>query len=324
MYKATQLLTSWRDQISALPQKIIMKKYLGTASGKICSPFRVDNKPGCTFYYGNDNILYLKDWAINEQYHCISIMMRMEDITFAEALQQAKKEFGMSKPSIGMGRKKKSVLLQAVTDRWNDFARNYWKDYGIDMKTLRKFGVRNAKFIYRNKALVMKATRTNPVFVYTFYGTDKIKIYRPLARNSQYKWLGNISGDVWNGYHQLPKKGQLLLITSSLKDVMVLHKLGYNAIAPQSENSSFPKTLRDDLEKRFDHIVIFYDNDEPGLAAAHDLSSDTGYPFITIPSAENVKDVSDAVLRWGMRKTEKLVKRQLAKAFKLKDDELPF
>lgn len=320
MYKATQLLTSYKDIISTLPQEKIMKSYLGTSEGSICSPFRVDNKPGCTFYYGNDNILYLRDWAINEKYHCIGVIMKMEDCNFQQAINIAKEKFGVKKSGAGLTYRKTSVLLQAVTDRWNDEARAYWAQYNIDHKTLRKFGVRNVKYVYRNKALVARATSANPIFVYTFKGTDKIKIYRPLAVGKQYKWLGNVDKTTLNGEAQLPKRGKLLIITSSLKDVMVLYKMGFSAIAPQSENSNVHDIQ--DFAARFDKIVVFFDADEPGLAAASHLSESIGAPYFTIPSRYDAKDISDCVAKWGFNKSYKIVKRKLSRLFKI--DDLPF
>lgn len=113
--------------------------------------------------------------------------MRMESCNFQEALKIVRKSFAEQKSSAGLTYHKSKVLLQAVTDVWNDPARDYWKQYGLDYKILRKFGVRNVKYVYRNKALIARATPTNPIFVYTFNKTDKIKVYRPLATSNQYK-----------------------------------------------------------------------------------------------------------------------------------------
>lgn len=113
-----------------------------------------------------------------------------------------------------------------------------------------------------------------------------------------------------------------MIITSSLKDVMVLHKLGYNAIAPQSENSSFPKNLKEDLEKRFDNIVLFFDADDPGVAAARDFCSRTGYRWFTIPDRYHSKDISDCVTAHGIHRVQRIIKRRLARTFRV--DEIPF
>ena len=46
-----------------------MEYYLGItpSSDLVCSPFRVDKKPGCSFWKNpQTNILYFKDWAQNK------------------------------------------------------------------------------------------------------------------------------------------------------------------------------------------------------------------------------------------------------------------
>lgn len=86
-----------------------------------------------------------------------------------------------------------------------------------------------------------------------------------------------------------------MIITSSLKDVMVLYKMGFSAIAPQSENSYIDDIQ--DFAARFDKIAVFFDADEPGLAAASHLSEDIGAPYFTIPSRYDAKDISDCVAK---------------------------
>ena len=52
-----------------------------------------------------------------------------------------------------------------------------------------------------------------------------------------------------------------------MKDCMTLYSLGVAAIAPISENCFLSEAQYKRLKERFKHIVIFYDNDRPGLSA---------------------------------------------------------
>lgn len=63
----------------------------------------------------------------------------------------------------------------------------------------------------------------------------------------------------------LPKTGEYLVVTKSLKDVMTLYSLGIPAIAPISENCFLSESQYNRLKERFKYIVLLYDNDRPGL-----------------------------------------------------------
>ena len=63
----------------------------------------------------------------------------------------------------------------------------------------------------------------------------------------------------------LPKSGDILVVTKSMKDVMVLYQLGIPAIAPISENCFLTEAQYNKLQSRFKYIVLLYDNDRPGL-----------------------------------------------------------
>lgn len=63
----------------------------------------------------------------------------------------------------------------------------------------------------------------------------------------------------------LPKSGDAIVITKSLKDIMVLYELGIPAIAPISENCYLTEAQHNKLVKRFDKVVLFYDNDRAGI-----------------------------------------------------------
>jgi DNA primase len=65
----------------------------------------------------------------------------------------------------------------------------------------------------------------------------------------------------------LPKTGDYLVVTKSLKDVMTLYSLGISAIAPISENCFLSESQYNRLKERFKYIILLYDNDRPGLRA---------------------------------------------------------
>lgn len=95
----------------------------------------------------------------------------------------------------------------------------------------------------------------------------KIKSLTITKLNRKYRFISNWKSFRLQGDHMLPKTGDYLVITKSLKDVMTLYNLGIPAIAPISENCFLSEAQYHRLKERFKHIILLYDNDRPGLRA---------------------------------------------------------
>jgi DNA primase len=131
--------------------------------------------------------------------------------------------------------------------------------------------------------------------MYAYKVYDKFKIYRPLA--SKYtKWRTNLTNRHVQGLAELPKEGgNLLIITKSLKDVMCLYEMGFNAIAASSETTFIPEDILKSLRKKWKHIVIIYDRDKTGMKTAREYSKQFGLDAVFVHKKFKAKDVSDAV-----------------------------
>ena len=68
--------------------------------------------------------------------------------------------------------------------------------------------------------------------------------------------MSNWKKDLIQGAHMLPKTGNVLVITKSLKDVMTLYEYGITAIAPCSENEFLTDVQYEKIKKRFKHIGL--------------------------------------------------------------------
>ena len=77
-----------------------------------------------------------------------------------------------------------------------------------------------------------------------------MKIYQPY---SKFKWLSNTSVSDLQGLSQLPKSGDTLVITKSLKDVMCLDIWGIPAVAPSSESCVIPSDI---VKQLYSHNLI--------------------------------------------------------------------
>lgn len=215
-------------------------------------------------------------------------------------------------------RKRKS--LKAIKKPWDESSLAYWRQYYITEDILNTYKVHNVDLVYIDGALRFRATENNPIFAYQFDDTH-LRVYRPLASYKQTKWRSNASESHFHGLDSI-SPSQLLIITSSGKDAMVLKVLGYEAIAPQTEAISGRNTVLKSLKKNFKFLVFFMDSDETGLAANSKLSSAYGGVSISIPLKYHCKDISDFIAKFGKKKAAKLVKKRLSKALRIHS--LPF
>lgn len=129
---------------------------------------------------------------------------------------------------------------------------------------------------------------------------------------------------------QLPRKGKLCIITSSIKDVMVFKQHGFPAICFNGESyginkdSESGKTVASTiniLKKRYSYLLLFLDNDDPGVKASIKLQQMHHVPY-TVSPAKELKDISDYQKKYGPQKTFRTIKKLISKQFR--HDGLPY
>ena len=91
---------------------------------------------------------------------------------------------------------------------------------------------------------------------------------------------------------------------------MTLYSCGISAIAPNSENLFVSDNMLSELKSRFKYIVVFYDNDRPGL---HNMArirrEHPELVYISIPKQYGSKDISDFYKDHGRKETLNLIKK---------------
>jgi hypothetical protein len=118
---------------------------------------------------------------------------------------------------------------------------------------------------------------------------------------------------VWQGWTQLPKTADTLIITKSLKDVMCLYEVAkLPAIAMQSENVLPKRHVFEQLSSRFGTIELLYDNDfdkKPnwGRIFADKFAKEYGLIDSFIPDKYQSKDFSDLVKNFGAKEAEHIL-----------------
>src|SRR5690606_12979161 len=139
------------------------------------------------------------------------------------------------------------TIITPTYRHFDKFDYDYWTGrYKIPLTLANFFDVRADSKVHMVKKSGDERTcyeiaGYNPMYSYQI--DDKFKIYRPFSPDKKYKWLSNTRIDNIQGMKQLPERGELLIITSSLKDCMVLRVLGYYAIAPMGEGMIIPEHI---------------------------------------------------------------------------------
>ena len=95
---------------------------------------------------------------------------------------------------------------------------------------------------------------------------------------------------------------------------MCLYNYNIPSIAPGSETSFISDSQLSRLKQRFKKIIVFYDNDIPGINGMRKIKKlhpELIYYFL--PRKYNVKDFTDFRKKYGDTKTKNLIDNELNK-----------
>lgn len=282
------------------------------------NPLRPDDKsPGCKFFIGYSGKLLFIDFAKGKLYDVFEYICEKESVNLYGALMIINKDFrlGLGDPkSVYIPRKviKGQTMVERIQASnmvckkrsWQFYDTKYWSNYCISTETLEKFNVIPTESVYHDNRKIMSNTPEDPIYCYYFPLSGRKKIYRPLHKEQKYRFRSDPDiGITIQGWEQMPTKGELLIITKSLKDVMCLYELGYTAIAPHGENYELRQDIIDYLYTRFNRIIVIYDNDEAGLAAMERINEKFNLYCTCLPEYV-AKDISDCVEGNGVSVTK--------------------
>ena len=279
------------------------------------SPFRKDTNPSFgVFLSKRTGKLLFKDHGSGV---CGDVIKFVREITgisnYNEVLQEIVRRLKITNKTVLKSTKpieSKETVIGIVRQAFTKIDEQYWGSYHISMPTLEKYNVHSIKYYLCNGIVKGIYKDENPMYAYKVY--NNFKIYRPLGDKFT-KWRNNLTEFDVQGYAQLPKKGNLLIITKSLKDVMVLHEMGYNAVSPSSESTFIPDVVLNDLKKRFKNILLCFDRDIPGVQNMRKVSLKTGLNGFLVHKSFKAKDISDAVKTNGFESVHDWLKKLLWK-----------
>lgn len=287
--------------------------------GLFCSPLRKDHKPTCSFCHSKKGELMYHDFGTGFHENFVGVVMEIHKCSYQEALNVIAEDFGYlskaeDRPAVKIKvsnvklEEKTETLIQIKPKAFSEQELKWWKGFGVTEKTLKKYKVFSCDSIFLNGDYFSSSSPRVPIYGYYCgkkNGQELWRIYFPSKRS--FRFLSNVGKSYIQGARQLPKTGDVLLITKSQKDCMLAYELGIPAIAPCSEVLFLSNKQIQHLKKRFKTIVVCYDTDITGI---HNLKQiKVKHPDLHtffIPRKYGVKDISDFFKKYGEEETRRL------------------
>jgi len=300
-----------------LSKKLVLEKFsqetifatygIPVTNKLIRNPLRDDKNPSCSFYESKGTI-YFVDKAADIHYDCFNLVQHIYKVGFYEALRiiyHGVKEANIIRtPRVKLENTRTEIYVEPIP--YTKELLEYFNYYGIRRSTLITYKVYSVGEVILNRKNRIYKYNKDLAICYK-YDVGVYKIYFPYMEK---RFINNCGGYV-EGINQLPEKGDLLIITKSLKDVMCLYELGYNAISPNSESSFITDKLFNSLKERFTRIVLFFDNDETGKMYSQKITEKYKIESIFIPSYMEIKDLSDFIYDYDIESAKELMNQLL-------------
>jgi hypothetical protein len=290
------------------------------------SPFRKDTNASFGLVVNSEtgDIIY-NDMRGGDSGNWIKFLMKLRGVDFLDTLRIVNRDMSLGLVDFStapiMSKPIKSQIVENVTAKdlarelhlhvqrrkWQQHDADYWLSYGIGRAELGDETYPISSYWFNDWGTQIADKHA---YGYDFYQDGDFfrrKIYQPFSETD--KWKTNLNTLVIDGIKDIPKEGDLLIITKARKDRLVLKGLDYTAIATNNESSWIPQVNFDKLKTRFDEIVIFFDNDEAGLMNAAKFGEDYDLRHIHIPTDSSEQtDISDFRHDFGELATKRMLK----------------
>lgn len=320
------LTKSWI--LSRITEEEILQYYLRVTiqfNHRFRSPLRKDLNPTCSFSKKGNRVRF-RDWSLPHSMDCFDVVQRIYNCSYGDALSIIARDFALkSKPikynpvisSLALGKEnpqiRKHVDLKGQVRKFNSYDGKFLSTFGITLEICRKYKVFPLQRIWKEGKCIWTHSLSDPALGYYFGidqdGLQQWKVY--FWRRIQNRFIQNTN--CIQGLKQLPEKGDLLVITKSLKDVMSLDRMKISSIALQSESVIINEDVIADFVLRFSKLIILYDFDYTGIVGAARIRRTYNIParFLTNGRFKthnyNAKDVSDLVRLMGVDEATRLI-----------------
>lgn len=254
-----------------------------------------------------------KDFATGDDGSCFDLVMKLNNLTFPEALNSIDTDMNLFLNHItnntATNQTNKTIiesvvsthnLQKAFTITKREYTAadwSFWGKFKINKETLIKFDVvalaGYSAYNKEGKPYEIKVSDSKLMFAYD--NGDWTKIYKPFdERKYKFQYLGTKEADFIFGWKHLPIADDLVFITGGEKDVLCLVSQGFNAVTLNSETATIQDNIALELKDRFTNVVVLYDNDATGIKQSKILADKYKFINMALPLIpNNGKDVSD-------------------------------
>lgn len=317
------------DILEKLTAIDIFQHYLGKEidTKLFCSPLREDKNPSACLYYSKTNELRFKDFGNGQNLSCIAFVQEMFNLSFPDTIRKIASDFNIGdnfsaeivkkKENNKALSKKPTKIIDFQPKPFTESDLAYWDSYGIlKEETLKFYNIYSVRQLWVNKTKI-SIKKGELCFCYYFPKSSHCKILFP-TREKKLKWIGNVNNfeDI-QGYHQCDikkSKPDILVLTSSLKEVMYLWEQGIYAMAINGENHNFYEDFIKHLRRHCNQIVSLYDWDEVGVEAGEKLLNLYNIEPLKKPGYLNCKDITDCIKEGQKLEVKKFINYIKSKA----------
>jgi hypothetical protein len=312
MYSTAEYIPLYkRKSITKLFEEIdelsLLKHIFGDIRlGKLMkSPLREDKNPSFVFFYSKEkNRIMYHDFGTGESGNILMLYRKLYgnlDDLYKLYNTENSMDLYINNESITIAPVKQTTHIDIITRAFNGDDKIYWGQFGISLEKLVEYNVEAITHTITNGKI--KYMGNELAYSYTIFCNKKI--YRPFANKTQ-KWRSSTNRYDIPGWQQLKYNTDTLVITKSLKDVMALSSLNFDAIAPPSETTSLPSEVLTRISLQYKYIYVLFDNDETGIIKAKQYES-KGFKTIFIPIESGCKDFTDYIKKYGIIKAKNML-----------------
>ena len=298
--------------IKAIPNNWIFQHYcklqekLYGQDVMIKSLWKPEERTASMNIYCTEDQYKFKDYSSGKSGNATWLVVQLYNITESAAELKIRADYEnqtVITDNIPIKKVGKYKVISHIKRNWNELDVKFWTPFNIGSKMLNKYNVFPLDQYTMSKAtddgieeIVIKG---QCIYGYFNNGGELYKVYQP---HREKKKFINVMPYV-QGSEQLTYSKPLLLICSSLKDMMTLDTLGFNieSVAPTSENTMLAKSVLSAYSLKYKGILTFFDNDSAGRNSMEKYKDKYGIPGIFLKMS---KDLSDSVRDFGVEKTK--------------------
>lgn len=249
----------------------------------VTSPFRQDDTPSCYFERLGQNKLRFIDHSRKFYPDCFeAVQVYFGLSSFYSTLNYIYGHLIQGKglaplPPEKITHEKRDedtpVVIHPKTRWFTSHDASFWQPLEITRQQLMNdnvFAVSHVSMFNTKKGDISYDVR-ELCYLYAGFQSNRKKLYFPERKEA--KFISTCMKNDVGCIDSLPPRGKRLIITKSYKDCRVIRNTGRYSVWFQSEGTIPDIDLLTSIVKRFDEVIILYDNDDAGIRGAMELAA---------------------------------------------------